>query len=75
MQKAATLVLGKANLSEEVIQDKIIAMWALVHGLASIAVMPNIEFDYNWETRVEEIIKSISIPYQMQDVKNEYSNT
>lgn len=75
LQKAATLVLGKANLSEEVIQDKIIAMWALVHGLASIAVMPNIEFDYNWETRVEEIIKSISIPYQMQEVKNEYSNT
>ena len=75
LQKAATLVLGKANLSEKVIQDKIIAMWALVHGLASIAVMPNIEFDYNWETRVEEIIKSISIPYQVQEVKNEYSNT
>ena len=75
LQKAATLVLGKANLPEKVIQDKIIAMWALVHGLASIAVMPNIEFDDNWETRVEEIIKSISIPYQMQEVKNEYSNT
>lgn len=75
LQKAAKSVFGKAKLSEKLIQDKIIAMWALVHGLASIAVMPNIEFDYNWETRVEEIIKSISIPYQMQEVKNEYSNT
>ena len=74
LQKAATSVLGKTNLPEKVIQDKIIAMWALVHGLASIAVMPNIEFDDNWETRVEEIIKSISIPYQMQEVTNEYSN-
>ncbi len=63
LQKAAISVLSKAKLPEKVIQDKIIAMWALVHGLAFIAVMPNIEFDDNWETRVEEIIKSISIPY------------
>ena len=64
LQKTATTVFGKAKLPEKVIQDKIIAMWALVHGLASIVVMPNVEFDDNWETRVEEIIKSISIPYQ-----------
>ena len=67
MQKAAISVFGKARLSEKVIQDKIIAMWALVHGLASIVVMPNVEFDDNWETRVGEIIKSISIPYQTQE--------
>ena len=48
---------------EKVIQDKMIAMWALVHGLAAIVTMPNIEFDDNWEKRIEEIIKSISIPY------------
>lgn len=75
LQKAAALVFAKADLPEKVIQDKIIDMWALVHGLASIAVMPNIEFDDNWETRVEEIIKSISISYQIQEVKNECSNT
>ena len=40
-----------------------------MHGLASIVVMPNVEFDDNWETRVEEIIKSISIPYQTQEKK------
>ena len=57
------------KLPERVIQDKIIAMWALVHGLASIVVMPNVEFDGNWETRIEEIIKSISIPYQTQEEK------
>ena len=44
-------------------------MWALVHGLAAIVTMPNIEYDGNWETRIEEIIKSISIPYQMQEEK------
>ena len=69
LQKAAISVFSKTKLSEKVIQDKIIAMWALVHGLASIVVMPNVEFDDNWEKRVEEIIKSISIPYQMQEEK------
>ena len=69
LQKAATAVFNKAKLPERVIQDKIIAMWALVHGLASIVVMPNVEFDGNWETRIEEIIKSISIPYQTQEEK------
>ncbi len=69
LQKAAISVFSKTKLSEKVIQDKIIAMWALVHGLASIVVMPNVEFDDNWETRVEEIIKSISIPYQTLEEK------
>lgn len=69
LQKTAVSVFSKINLPEKAIQDKIIAMWALVHGLAAIVTMPNIEYDDNWETRVEEIIKSISIPYQIQETK------
>ena len=63
LQKTAASVFRKVKLPEKVLQDKIIAMWALVHGLAAIVTMPNIEFDDNWEKRIEEIIKSISIPY------------
>ena len=44
-------------------QDKIIAMWALVQGLSSIVTMPNVEYDDDWEVRIEEIIKSIAICY------------
>ena len=40
-------------------QNKIIAMWALAHGLSAIATMPNVEYDKDWETRIEEIIQSI----------------
>lgn len=69
LQKTATSVFRKVKLPEKVIQDKIIAMWALVHGLAAIVTMPNIEYDDDWETRIAEIIKSISIPYQTQEVK------
>lgn len=67
LQKTAIPVFRKAKLPEKIIQDKIIAIWALVHGLAAIAAMPNIEFDDNWEERIEEIMKSISIPYQIQE--------
>lgn len=69
LQKTAASVFRKVKLPEKVIQDKIIAMWALVHGLAAIVTMPNIEYDDNWETRIEEIIKSISTPYQIQETK------
>lgn len=65
-QKTASSVFRKAKLPEKIMQDKIIAMWALVHGLSAIIIMPNVEYDDSWEIRVEEIIKSISIPYQSQ---------
>lgn len=50
---------SKVDMPEPVIQNKIIAMWALVHGLSAIATMPNVEYDKDWETRIEDIIKSI----------------
>ncbi len=65
LQKTAIPVFRKAKLPEKIIQDKIIAIWALVHGLAAIAAMPNIEFDDNWEGRIEEIMKSISMPAEI----------
>lgn len=60
LQKTADSVFSKVNLSDKMIQDKVIAMWALVHGLSAIVTMPNIQFDDNWETRIEEIIKAVT---------------
>ena len=48
-------------MPESVMQNKIIAMWALVHGLSAIATMPNVEYDKDWETRIEEIIQSLDV--------------
>lgn len=59
LKQAAALTFGKDDMPEPVMQNKIIAMWALVHGLSAIATMPNVEYDKDWETRIEEIIKSI----------------
>lgn len=69
LKRAAISVFQEVNLPEKMIQNKIIAMWALVHGLTALIIMPNIEYDESWELRIEEIIKSISISCQATEEK------
>lgn len=61
LKKAAVSEFQKTGMSEQMMQDKVIAMWALVQGLTVIATMPNVEYDDDWETRIEGIIKSVSV--------------
>lgn len=44
------------ELPRERVEDMIIALWSTVHGLASIATMKNVQYDKNWEEKVEDII-------------------
>ncbi|MEE1249719.1 MAG: TetR/AcrR family transcriptional regulator [Lachnospiraceae bacterium] len=67
LKNAAMKTLSRTNMTTKMIQDKTIAMWALVHGLANIVTMPNVEYDDNWESRIEEIIKAISISPTMKE--------
>ena len=61
LKQIATQTFRKIDMPESVMQNKIIAMWALVHGLSAIATMPNVEYDKDWETRIEEIIHSLDV--------------
>jgi AcrR family transcriptional regulator len=45
-----------ASVPKERLEDMIIAMWATVHGLASIATMKNVRYDKDWESKIEDII-------------------
>ena len=49
LKQIATQTFRKIDMPESVMQNKIIAMWALVHGLSAIATMPNVEYDKDWE--------------------------
>jgi AcrR family transcriptional regulator len=49
-------VFREAGMSKEKMEDTIIALWATVHGLASIATMKNVHYDKEWETKIEDII-------------------
>ena len=58
-KKTAKMMLGEMGISEENIRYKTIAMWSLVHGLAALSAMPNIDID--WESEVREIINSVDV--------------
>ena len=57
----ATKILEKIGVTNQAIQDKIIAMWALVQGLVTIMIMNDITYSEIWEEKIEEIIKSVCI--------------
>lgn len=53
-------IMCESGMPAEQINNLVIAMWALVQGLASIATMKNVCFDENWEDKIEEIMKSLT---------------
>ena len=54
---------SKLSISDEDIQNKILAMWSLVAGLVSIINMSSKSYFENWEDKIEEIIKASFITY------------
>lgn len=54
-EKAYSVYRNK-NFSENRIKYGVIAMWAKVHGIASIASMKGIEKDFEWEDVLEKIL-------------------
>lgn len=63
LKRAAVSVYKQVNMPESIMQDKIIAMWALAQGLSSIVTMEMVEYTDDWELKIEDIIKSFSISY------------
>lgn len=57
----AIKILEKMGVPNQAMQDKIIAMWALVQGLITIMIMNDITYSEIWEEKIEEIIKSVCI--------------
>ncbi len=55
---AAQRVLKNMGFPINKINDAIISMWALVHGLSSIVTMKYVRYDQNWETKIEDIIRN-----------------
>jgi len=55
-KEKAYLVYQREGISEERIKYGVIAMWAKVHGIASIASMKGVEKDFEWEDVLEKIL-------------------
>ena len=59
-RQTAIQALTPTGLSHEKMNDVIIAMFALVHGLASIATMKNTTYNEKWEDKIETILTLFS---------------
>ena len=60
-KNAAAPVLGSAGVPEETAQNKLMAMWGMVHGLAAISTTAGLDIDIDWENRTEDILGSVSL--------------
>ena len=54
---------SKLGMSNENMENKILAMWSLVAGLVSIINMTSKNYIENWEDKIEEIIKASFTTY------------
>ena len=68
LKTEAVKILKKTGVPDKDVQDKIVAMWALVQGLSTIMIMNNKDYLQGWEEKIEEIIKSIYIviPFKIE---------
>lgn len=60
-RQTAIQALNPTGLSHEKMNDLIITMFALVHGLASIATMKNTTYNEKWEDKIETLLTLFSI--------------
>ena len=58
LKQTVLSVFGGSGMSKERMEEKIISLWATVHGLASIATMKGVHYNKDWETKIKNIIWS-----------------
>ena len=63
LKEEAINKFSKLGISNEDIQNKILAMWSLVAGLVAVINMTSKNYLENWECKIEEIIKASFITY------------
>ncbi len=73
LKKIASGYFSKRNMPEYQIENIVIAMWALVHGLSAIAAMPNVEGNTDWEERVEAVLRTAG--FSNKENGNEFDNS
>lgn len=61
LKQTAVKYFSEFGMSEFEIENKVMAMWSLVHGLSSILTMPNFDGGNDFEARIEDIISSVKI--------------
>lgn len=64
LKKTAFKYFSRLNMSDYEIENTVVAMWALVHGLSAITAMPNVVIGEDWEKRVEAVLRTAGFSKQ-----------
>lgn len=62
-KSAISKVLNSANYPVEKQNDAIIALWAFIHGLTSLATMKNVLYDGNWKQKVVDFMEVFALSF------------
>ena len=50
-------ILIKNGIQKEKRNDVVIALWAYIHGLTSLATMKNVKYDEDWKSKLRDFIQ------------------
>lgn len=56
-------VLKRVNYSEEKQNDVMIALWAFIHGLTSLATMKNVIYNGDWKQKVSDFMDVFTLSF------------
>lgn len=62
-KSAISKVLNSANYPMEKQNDAIIALWAFIHGLTSLATMKNVHYTGNWKQKVVDFMDVFALSF------------
>lgn len=68
-------LIAKADYPKARHKDTIIALWAFIHGITSLATMTNVYYDEDWESKITDFLRVFNCPLfeenQTEKVKGE----
>ena len=53
-------LLESSDMPDDKKQDCIVALFAYIHGLASLATMKNVHYGMDWKSKLEDLISTLS---------------
>jgi AcrR family transcriptional regulator len=52
----------KTDYPKEKYKDTIIALWALIHGITSLATINNVHYDEDWKNKITDLLRVFNCP-------------
>ena len=58
----ALMLMDTTDYPKRKQKDTVIALWAFIHGITSLATMKNVHYDEDWEQKIGDFMKVFNFP-------------